>query len=286
MSVATWYFSWTQIHVCSPSVRSCPLLCLLGTFPLPTPGLRLLPGARVLQDGEPVPLLPLRVLLLPLLHPQPGPLQPHERQVPPGLQQGPPLQAWGKSTTWQPGLAATHVGHLDHQPVDQVPIFRDVAGYHSPLLSQQFCWTPSKRVLGKPASQPSEQQLWPEGVGQAAVGFLGPCVLCSCCHTWEENQSLQVPLCNLVHNWKPVPRQTSISVEGRRGGLLAPPGPRLLLTTFDEATTHVWSSCQIIVKSISSCQVDISSPNLLVVSAHLAGFLPVWQNKLLAPKVL
>ena len=75
------------------SVGGGSLLCLLGTFSLPETGLRVLQRARVLPDCEPVPLLPLRLLLLSLLHPQPRALQPDERQVPRGFQEGSPLPA-------------------------------------------------------------------------------------------------------------------------------------------------------------------------------------------------
>ena len=79
------------------SVCGCSFLCLLGSFPLPASWLCLLQTLVILQNCRPVSLLPLRMLLLPLLHPQPCPLQPHEHQVQKCFQNRCVLHPSGKS---------------------------------------------------------------------------------------------------------------------------------------------------------------------------------------------
>ena len=80
-------FLLPALNSCLSSIGRCSVLHLVGALPLPAPGLCLLPRARLLPDRQPVPLLPLRLLLLPLLHPQPHPLQRDVGQVQGGLPQ-------------------------------------------------------------------------------------------------------------------------------------------------------------------------------------------------------
>ena len=109
------------------SLRRHPVLCLLGSLPLPAAQLRLLQGHGNVQDGQSDPFLRLRLFLLPLLHPQPSPLQRHERQVQAGLQVRHDLLLTEGGQ--QPRPQVHHLPHLHHQPDHlQLPSPEGLAG--------------------------------------------------------------------------------------------------------------------------------------------------------------